>query len=120
MVAALADWGIAAGPIDGPDRRLGRRPAAARGRGPEDRLDRHPRRRGITTHGLGINVNNDLQPFEWIVPCGIDACRMTSLAREFGAEQDLAAFGAGLADRLAELLRPSRDRGEAGTRSPGR
>ncbi|MGH2924207.1 MAG: lipoyl(octanoyl) transferase LipB, partial [Solirubrobacterales bacterium] len=28
--------------------------------------------RGITTHGFAINVNNDLQPFEWIVPCGID------------------------------------------------
>ena len=35
--------------------------------------------RGVTTHGLAINVNNDLQPFEWIVPCGIEACRMTSL-----------------------------------------
>ena len=38
--------------------------------------------RGITTHGLAINVNNDLQPFEWIVPCGIEGCRMTSLCRE--------------------------------------
>ena len=28
--------------------------------------------RGVTTHGLAINVNNDLQPFEWIVPCGIE------------------------------------------------
>ena len=27
--------------------------------------------RGVTTHGFAINVNNDLQPFEWIVPCGI-------------------------------------------------
>ena len=26
--------------------------------------------RGITTHGFAINVNNDLQPFEWIVPAG--------------------------------------------------
>ena len=35
--------------------------------------------RGITTHGLAINVNNDLQPFEWIMPCGIEAVRMTWL-----------------------------------------
>src|SRR4051812_22725414 len=35
--------------------------------------------RGVTTHGFAININNDLQPFEWIVPCGIDGCRMTSL-----------------------------------------
>ena len=57
--------------------------------------------RGVTTHGLAINVNNDLQPFEWIVPCGIEACRMTSLGRELGAEQDLDAFGTTVATRLA-------------------
>jgi lipoyl(octanoyl) transferase len=45
--------------------------------------------RGITTHGLAINVNNDLQPFEWIVPCGIEGVRMTSVCRELGREYDL-------------------------------
>lgn len=45
--------------------------------------------RGISTHGLALNVNNDLQPFEWVVPCGIEAARMTSVAAERGAEQDL-------------------------------
>ena len=58
--------------------------------------------RGVTTHGLAINVNNDLQPFEWIVPCGIDGCRMTSLARELGAEQDFDEFATTLAGRFAE------------------
>jgi lipoyl(octanoyl) transferase len=48
--------------------------------------------RGITTHGFAINVNNDLQPFEWIVPCGIEACSMTSLSRERGAEQHMSGF----------------------------
>ena len=42
--------------------------------------------RGITTHGLAINVNNDLQPFEWIVPCGIEGVRMTSVTRELGCQ----------------------------------
>ncbi len=60
--------------------------------------------RGITTHGLAINVNNDLQPFEWIVPCGIEYVRMTSLARELGAEQDLAAFGDTVAGHFAETF----------------
>jgi lipoyl(octanoyl) transferase len=46
--------------------------------------------RGVTTHGFAVNVNNDLQPFEWIVPCGIDHCRMTSVARELRREQDMA------------------------------
>ena len=31
--------------------------------------------RGVTTHGFAVNVDNDLQPFEWIVPCGIDGVR---------------------------------------------
>jgi lipoate-protein ligase B len=51
--------------------------------------------RGITTHGLAINVNNDLQPFEWIVPCGIEGVQMTSVCRELGREYDLReAMGA--------------------------
>ena len=45
--------------------------------------------RGVTTHGFAFNVNNDLQPFEWIVPCGIEGCRMTSVCRELGAERDM-------------------------------
>ena len=48
--------------------------------------------RGVSTHGLAVNVNNDLQPFEWIVPCGIEAARMTSVAAERRAEQDFEAF----------------------------
>ncbi|HKG36890.1 MAG TPA: lipoyl(octanoyl) transferase LipB [Solirubrobacterales bacterium] len=70
--------------------------------------------RGVTTHGLAINVNNDLQPFEWIVPCGIDGCRMTSLTRELGAEQDLAAFATTLAHRFAESCGWSPEEREAG------
>jgi lipoyl(octanoyl) transferase len=60
--------------------------------------------RGITTHGLAINVNNDLQPFEWIVPCGIDYVRMTSLSREHGSEQDLEAFASTVAERFATVF----------------
>jgi len=59
--------------------------------------------RGITTHGFAINVNNDLQPFEWIVPCGIEACRMSSLSRELGGEQDLAAFATTVRDSFGEI-----------------
>src|SRR3984957_7116774 len=28
--------------------------------------------RRVTTHGFAINAENDLEPFEWIVPCGLD------------------------------------------------
>jgi len=59
--------------------------------------------RSITTHGFAVNVSNDLQPFEWIVPCGIETCRMTSLTRELGAEQDLGAFATTVAERFGEV-----------------
>jgi lipoyl(octanoyl) transferase len=48
--------------------------------------------RGVTTHGFAINVNNDLQPFEWVVPCGIDHCQMTSVTRELGRPHDMDDF----------------------------
>jgi lipoyl(octanoyl) transferase len=59
--------------------------------------------RGVTTHGLAVNVDNDLQPFEWIVPCGIEGCRVTSLSRELGAEQGLDAFAETVAAQYAEV-----------------
>jgi lipoyl(octanoyl) transferase len=40
--------------------------------------------RGVTTHGFAVNVENDLQPFGWIVPCGLDGVQMTSLIKETG------------------------------------
>lgn len=36
--------------------------------------------RGVTTHGFAVNVSNDLQPFEWVVACGLPGVRMTSIA----------------------------------------
>jgi lipoyl(octanoyl) transferase len=104
MIGALAEYKIEAGTIDG---LTGVWVAQPRG---------DPRKigsigihvsRGVTTHGLAVNVNNDLQPFEWIVPCGIENVRMTSVSRELGSEQDLARFGEVVATRLAvELDRP--------------
>jgi lipoyl(octanoyl) transferase len=38
--------------------------------------------RGITTHGFAVNVENDLEPFTWVVACGLPDVAMTSLARE--------------------------------------
>ncbi len=38
--------------------------------------------RGVSTHGFAINVTNDLEPFEWIVPCGLSGVTMTSVERE--------------------------------------
>jgi lipoyl(octanoyl) transferase len=59
---------------------------------------------GITTHGLAVNVSNDLQPFEWIVPCAIDHVRMTSVSRELRREVPVDEFADVLRDHLAEAL----------------
>jgi lipoate-protein ligase B len=59
---------------------------------------------GVTTHGLAVNVDNDLQPFEWIVPCGIDHVRMTSVARETGRGRSLPCFRKRMAWHFAEAF----------------
>jgi lipoyl(octanoyl) transferase len=59
--------------------------------------------RGVTTHGFAVNVNNDLQPFEWVVPCGIEDCRMTSLCRELGREQEMDRYMDVVTERFGEI-----------------
>jgi lipoyl(octanoyl) transferase len=107
MIEALGSYGVAAGLIEGltgvwtEGARPGENPGGAEAR-KIGSIGVHVNR-AITTHGFAINVNNDLQPFEWIVPCGIEACRMTSLARELGAEQDMEAFMDVVRDRFGEV-----------------
>jgi lipoyl(octanoyl) transferase len=61
--------------------------------------------RGVTTHGFAINVENDLQPFGWIVPCGLDGVQMTSLIRETGRMSgQMKCFRRRAAFQVAEAL----------------
>ena len=61
--------------------------------------------RGVSTHGFAINVENDLQPFQWIVPCGLDGVQMTSLIKETGRlAGQLKCFRRRAAFSLAEAL----------------
>ena len=85
IIASLADVGIEAGPIEGLTGVWTHEPRKIASIGVHVS-------RGVTTHGFAINVNNDLQPFEWIVPCGIENCRMTSVSRELGAQFDMERF----------------------------
>jgi lipoate-protein ligase B len=61
--------------------------------------------RGVTTHGFAVNVDGDLQPWSWIVPCGLDGVRMTSVLAEAGPAPDrMGCFRKRMAHRLAETL----------------
>ena len=57
--------------------------------------------RRVSTHGFAVNVDNDLEPFEWIVPCGLDGVAMTSLARETGRAENLASFRGSVIEQFA-------------------
>jgi lipoyl(octanoyl) transferase len=57
-------------------------------------------RRGVTFHGLALNVSTDLEPFSWINPCGIQGCSMTSLVQETGRAVDMARVRRQMADEL--------------------
>jgi lipoyl(octanoyl) transferase len=43
--------------------------------------------RGISTHGFAVNVQVDLEPFSWVVACGLPDVRMTSLAQELAPDR---------------------------------
>lgn len=40
----------------------------------------------VSIHGIALNCNNDLSPFNLIVPCGIQTHGVTSLSQEAGRE----------------------------------
>ena len=61
-------------------------------------------RRGISFHGLALNINTDLAPFNWIHPCGLHNVRMTSMAAELGREVDMAAVRKSMIRHLTGML----------------
>jgi lipoyl(octanoyl) transferase len=101
LVAALADSGVESRGryADGPDFTgvwVGPRKIASIG---------VHLQRGVTTHGFAVNVENDLQPFGWIVPCGLDGVQMTSLIKEAGlGAGQMKCFRRRAAWRVAQAL----------------
>jgi lipoate-protein ligase B len=61
--------------------------------------------RGVSKHGFAVNIDNDLEPFSWIVPCGLDGVQMTSLAVETArASGGMKCFRRRAAYQLARAL----------------
>lgn len=122
MAGALAEWGVVAGRIEGltglwvdddrlrPEDFAGAEAATAApgvARGSIRKIGSIGLKihRGVSSHGLSINVSCDLQPFEWINSCGIEACRSTSIAAELGEDGPGAeSVGAAVARALAGEL----------------
>jgi lipoyl(octanoyl) transferase len=62
--------------------------------------------RGVTTHGFAINIEaRALEPFTWVVACGLPEVQMTAIESERGAASvTLADFGELAAASLAGAL----------------
>lgn len=62
-------------------------------------------RRGASYHGLALNVDMDLSPFQRINPCGMAGLQVTQLAT-LGVPGTVRQVGEELAPLLAGLLQP--------------
>ena len=61
-------------------------------------------RRGITFHGLALNVSTDLTPFQWINPCGLKGCAMASIEQEVGRPVKMSTVRRQMAGHISELF----------------
>ena len=103
IIKTMADFGIAAGRIDGltgvwVDFEEGAKdPRKICAMGVKSS-------RWVTMHGLALNVNSDLDYFGHIVPCGIDDKAVTSMNKELGKTVDMTKVCDRLTHHLAEIF----------------
>lgn len=60
--------------------------------------------RGVSTHGLALNVDMDLDWFGKIVPCGDPEAHVTSMADQLGHPLDVQHIHDHITDRLLQEL----------------
>lgn len=96
IVAALAEEGIAA---HVPERLTGVWVGDAKIASIGIHVSRH-----VSMHGFAVNVENDLEPFGWIRPCGADSASMTSVTAETGHTGAMSCFRKRMAHRFAEAF----------------
>ena len=59
---------------------------------------------GVSMHGFAVNVDNDLQPFEWVVPCGMESVHMSSICKETGRSGHMVSFREAVVSRFCEAF----------------
>ncbi|GJQ49901.1 octanoyltransferase [Candidatus Kuenenia stuttgartiensis] len=59
---------------------------------------------GYTMHGFSLNVNNDLSPFEYITPCGIDGIKVASLQSLLNTTVDLKEIYERITNHYANIF----------------
>jgi len=60
--------------------------------------------RGVTSHGFALNVNNDLEFFKLIIPCGLEAKPVISIAKLLGHEVALYEVAESVARNFGEVF----------------
>jgi lipoyl(octanoyl) transferase len=63
-------------------------------------------RKGVSYHGLALNVSNDLKPFALISPCGYAPTVMTNVSEQLNREVSVAQVTDILENELRERIRP--------------
>jgi lipoyl(octanoyl) transferase len=63
--------------------------------------------RWITMHGYALNVNTDLQYFDYIIPCGIQNKQVTSMQKELGEKVDMESLKKIYSQQFEEVFQVS-------------
>ncbi|MBU0764293.1 MAG: lipoyl(octanoyl) transferase LipB [Bacteroidetes bacterium] len=61
--------------------------------------------RWVTMHGFALNVNTGLDFFNYIHPCGLIGCNITSMEKELGRKQDTAKVKTILLKHFTDVFR---------------
>jgi lipoate-protein ligase B len=61
-------------------------------------------RRGVSFHGMALNVDPDLTPFSWIQPCGLHGVGVTSIRAEAGGQISMSDVGRTVTRHLTEVF----------------
>jgi lipoyl(octanoyl) transferase len=101
VIAALAEFDVAARRADG---RIGIWTDGPDGREAKIGAIGVRVRRWVTLHGFSVNIDPDMSHFSGIVPCGISAFPVTSLA-QLGKKVSMADFDAALKRHFPAFLR---------------